>query len=145
MVCLNENRCCFSFYQTRGVYTHLNQRIEKDLDKAVADATVAVFHDDPLLLAISYVFLMERLPEPPDGFLKSMLTLTLILFMNQYPILRGIKFLWTKVIAKIVNNNGQRCRKRHKTLPKLHIIAFVDNGGKGDNNFSWDTDGIPFL
>ena len=30
IVCLNENRCWFSFYQTRGAYAHLNQRIEKD-------------------------------------------------------------------------------------------------------------------
>ena len=54
IVCLNENRCCFSFYQTRGAYAHLNQRIEKDLEEAVADASVAVFHGDPLRLAIPY-------------------------------------------------------------------------------------------
>ena len=63
IVCLNENLCCFSFYQTRGDYAYLNKKIEKDLDEAVADATVAVFHDDPLRLAIPYVYILERLPE----------------------------------------------------------------------------------
>ena len=101
MVCLNENRCCFSFYQTRGAYAHLNQRIEKYLDEAVANTTVAVFHDDPLRLAIPYVYILERLPEPPDGYLKSMLALTLILFVHLYPTLRGLILLWTGSIKNI--------------------------------------------
>ena len=145
IVCLNENRCCFSFYQTRGAYAHLNQRIEKDLDEAVADATVAVFHDDPLRLAIPYVYILERLPEPPDGYIKSMLALTLILFVHLYPTLRGLTILWKKGITKIYTNQGQRRQQRHKTLPKMHIIAFAANANEGDSAYSWDTDGIPFI
>ena len=145
IVCLNENRCYFSFYQTRGAYAHLNQRLENDLDEAVKDATVAVFHDDPLRLAIPYVHILEHLPEPPDGYIKSMLSLTLILFLHLYPTLRGLTILWKKGITKIYTNHGQRRQQRHKTLPKMNIIAFSADANEGDSAYSWDTDGIPLI
>ena len=76
--CLNATFSCFSSYQVQGAYSHLNQKHEKDLDKAVAAATTLVYYNDPLRLAVPYVHLLEMLPEPPNGLLKSILSLTLI-------------------------------------------------------------------
>ena len=67
---LNATFSCFSSYQVQGVYAHLNQRHEKYLDKAVAAATTLVFYNDPLRLAVTYVYLLEMLPEPPEGLIK---------------------------------------------------------------------------
>ena len=74
-----------------------------------------------------------------------MLALTLILFVHLYPTLRGLTILWTKGITKIYTNQGQRRQQRHKTLPKMHIIAFAADVNEGDSAYSWDTDGIPFI
>ena len=74
-----------------------------------------------------------------------MLALTLILFVQLYPILRGLTILWTKVITKIYTNHSQRRQQQHKTLPKMHIIAFAADANEGDSAYSWDTDGIPFI
>ena len=51
-------------------FSRSEERRVEDLDKAVADATVAIFHDDPLRLVILYVYILERLPEPPYGYMK---------------------------------------------------------------------------
>ena len=72
-----------------------------------------------------------------------MLALTLILFVQLYPTMRGLTIFWTKGITKIYTNHSQRCQQRHKTLPKMHIIAFAADANKGDSAYSWDTDGIP--
>ena len=61
---------CHSFYQVQGAYAHLNQKREKDLDKAVRPATRIVYYDEPLHLAITYEFLVKIFPEPLDGMLK---------------------------------------------------------------------------
>ena len=68
---LNAMFSCFSSYPVKGAYSHLNQRHEKDTDEAVAAATTLVFYNDPLCLAVPYVYLLKMLPEPPDGLLKS--------------------------------------------------------------------------
>ena len=64
------------------------------MDKAVASATATVFYDDPLHLEIPYTLLLERLLEPPDGLIKSMLYFALILFVYLYPILIVLISLW---------------------------------------------------
>ena len=86
---LNATLCCFSSYQVQGAYDHLNQRHEKYLDEAVAAATTLVFYNDPLHLEVLYVYFLEMLTEPPDVLLKSIFSLTLILIVYMYPILRG--------------------------------------------------------
>ena len=68
--CLNAKFSCFSTHQVQGAYAHLNESHEKDLDEAVAAATTLVFYNDSLRLAVPYVYLLEILPEPPDGLLK---------------------------------------------------------------------------
>ena len=85
---MNATLSCFSSYQVQGAYAHLNQRHEKDLDEAVSAATTLVYYNDPLRLAVPYVYLLEMLPESPDGLIKSILSLTLILIVYLYPILR---------------------------------------------------------
>ena len=87
IICLNGNLYCHSFYQVRGVHAHINQKLEKDLDEAVAAATQLVYYDYPLHLTITYVFFLKLLPEPPDGILKLFLSFTLILFVYLYPII----------------------------------------------------------
>ena len=118
--------------------------------EAVAAASAAVFYDDPLHLSIPYTFFLERLPEPPDGFLKSVLYSTLILFLFLYPILWGLISLWLRHIgaynfSKIFVNQDRYRRKRHKILPKLYIKSFASNASSGNSAFSWDTDRIPFV
>ena len=88
---LNTTFSCFSSYKVQGAYAHLNQRHEKDLDKAVAAANTLVYYNDPMRLAVPFVYLLEMLPDPPDGLLKSILSLTLIIIVYLYPILsRGV-------------------------------------------------------
>ena len=57
----------------------LSLRHEKDLDDAVAAATTLVYYNDPLRLSVPYVYLLEMLPDPTDGLLKSILSIKLIL------------------------------------------------------------------
>ena len=87
---MNDKFCCFSFYQVQGAHAHLNQKSEKDLDQAVAAATTLVFYDDPLHLAVPYIYFLKMVPEPPDGLMRSTLSLALILLVYLYPILRGL-------------------------------------------------------
>ena len=61
--CLNATLICFSSYQVQGAYAHLNQINEKDLDEAVAATTTLVYYNDPLRLAVPYVYLLEILPK----------------------------------------------------------------------------------
>ena len=112
---------------------------------AVAAATVTVFYDDPIHLEIPYIYFMERLPEPPDGLLKSMLSFTLILFAYLYPILRGLISFCMKRILKIFVNHDRRRQKRHRHLTKLQIKVFAADTGEVESYFSWDTNGIPFI
>ena len=73
--CMNAKFCCFSFYQVQGTHAHLNQKTEKDLDRAVAAATAIVFYDDPLHLAVPCIYCLKMLPKPPNGVLRSILSL----------------------------------------------------------------------
>ena len=149
-ICFNQKFCCLSLYQTQGAYAHLDQRPEKDLDKAVTAATASIFYNDPLHLAIPYNFFLECLPEPPDGFLKSVLSFRLILFVYLNPILRGLISLWLRHIgaytfSKLFVNKERHRHKQHKHLHKLHIKVFAANASSGNSAFSWDTDSIPFV
>ena len=110
--------------------------MKKDLDEAVAVATTLVFYNDPLCLAYPYVYLLEILPEPPDGLLKSILYLTLILIVYLYPILRGLTRLWRR---SLIAYTSQR------KFPTLHIRMYATAADPDEKAFSWDTDGIPFL
>ena len=58
ITCLNSTFSCFSSYQVQGAYVHLNQRHEKDLDEAVVATTTLVYYNDPLRLAVPYVYLL---------------------------------------------------------------------------------------
>ena len=73
ITCLNVRYYCHSLYQAKGDYARLHQKSDKDIEDTVAAATAKVFYDYPLNLAIPYTLLLERLPDPPDGALKSMI------------------------------------------------------------------------
>ena len=90
---------CHSFYQAKGAYSHLHQKSDKDLEDAVSATNAKVFYDDPFNFAIPYTFLLERLLEPPDGTLKPMSPLTLILFVYFYPVVRGFIIHWYRSIS----------------------------------------------
>ena len=119
-----------------GAYAHLNQIHEKDLDEAVAAATTLVYYNDPLRLAAPYVYLLEMLPEPPNGLLKSILSLTLILIVYLYPILRGLTRLWRRSLIAYMS--------QHK-LPTLNIRMYATAADPNEKAFSWDTYGMPFV
>ena len=62
------------------MHAHFNKIKEKDQDEAVAAATALVYYDDPLHLAIPYMFFLELFRETPNGMIKSILSYTLIVF-----------------------------------------------------------------
>lgn len=155
IVCLRDRYYCHSFYQVQGAFAHLNQSPEKDLDEAVHAATAFVFYDDPLRLAVPYEYLFKRLPEPPDGMLKSILSLGLIFLIYFLIVFKGLIRLWyqllTAYLFKIDSRNifvryGRKCRRKRPSMPTLHIKMFTTKANQSDENaFSWDTDGIPFV
>ena len=55
---LNATFSWFSSYQVQGEYAHLTRRHEKDLDEAVATATTLIYYNNPLRLAVPYVYLL---------------------------------------------------------------------------------------
>ena len=46
--CLRERYYCHYFYQTKGVYAHINQNTDKDIDVAVEAETVIKYYNDPI-------------------------------------------------------------------------------------------------
>ena len=90
---------CYSNYQVQGEYAHLNQKIFQDLDEALAAACAIRYYNDPLHLAVPYLFFMDLLPEPPDRFVKSFLSLVLILFVYCYPIFIALIRYCTELIC----------------------------------------------
>ena len=95
IVCLNLNIHCYSYYQVQGAFTHLNQQKFKDLDEALLQVCAIKYYDDPLHLAIPYMFFMDLLPELLDGFVKSIISLALILFVYLHPIFMALIKFWT--------------------------------------------------
>ena len=102
IVCLNQNLFCHSSYQGQGAYSNLDQQREKDLDEAVSASTTLEFYDAPLHLEIPYVLLLNRLPEPPDGMLVSVLLFTITIFVYLYPIFRGLFILWLRRLGAYI-------------------------------------------
>ncbi|KAL7526219.1 LOW QUALITY PROTEIN: hypothetical protein ACHAXR_003428, partial [Thalassiosira sp. AJA248-18] len=140
----------------KGAYAHLNQRTtEKDLDEAVHSSSSIIYYDDLMHLAVLYEFLLARLPEPPDGLLKSALSLGLIFLVYSLMIFKGILRLWLRLLSayffqidarNIFVRYGCKRRRKPRPLPTLHIKMFATNANIPDDNaFSWDTDGIPFV
>ena len=85
-------------------------------------------------MAIPYTFLLKRLPETPDVALKSMLSLTIIIFVYLYPVVRGLIIHWYRstfasILAKNKRNvfvrHGIRRREKCRPMTTLYAIAFV--------------------
>ena len=97
---------------------------------------------------------MERLPEPPDGALKYMLSLNLILFVYLYPLVRGLILHWYMSICDsiLVEDNRnvfvRHVIRRHakcRPIPTLYASAFSTLDDHSEDYFLWDTDGISFV
>ena len=69
--CLRNRYFCNYFYRVQEAYAHTNQKRGKYLDVAVEAATIIIYYDGPIRLAILYEFLVKGLSEPPDGILKT--------------------------------------------------------------------------
>ena len=95
--CLNVSYYCHPLYQAMVGYAHIHQQSDKYLENSVDSATDKVFYDS-LYVAIPYTLLLERLPDPPDGALKSMLSLIFIIFVYFYPVVRGLILHWSRSI-----------------------------------------------
>ena len=124
---------CHSLYQAEGDYARLQQQSDKDTEDAFASATAIVFYDDSLNLAILYTLLLERLSDPPDGALKYMLSLALILFVYLYPVLRGLILHCSRsIFASILSKDNRNAFVRHgirhcekcRPMPTLYTIEF---------------------
>ena len=142
------------FYQGKGAYARLHQQSGKDIEDAFSDATDKVFYDDPLNLAIPYAFFLERLPEPSDGALKSMISLTLILFIYFYPVVRVLIIHWYRqifasILAKDNMNmfvwHGIQSHAKLRPITTLYAREFSTADDHIKYYFSCDTDGIPFV
>ena len=134
IVCLNQNMHCSSHYQVQGEYAHLNQKIYQDLEEALAAACAIRYYDDTLHLAVPYLFFMDLLPEPLDRFVKSFLSLAIILFVYLYPIFIALIQYWTKLTCSSIilsdnkntfNRHGRRRKKRRQKQPCLYIKVFT--------------------
>ena len=154
ITCLNVRYYCHSLYQAKGDYAHLHQKSDKDIEDTVGAATAKLFYDDPLNLDIQYAFLLERLSDPPDDALKSMLSITLILFVYFYPVARGLILHWYRSItASILSKDninvfvqhGIRRRAKFRPIPTLYYRAFATADYHSKYSFSWDTDGITLV
>ena len=95
---LNVRYYCHSLCQAKRAYDHLHQQMDNNIEDSVAAANDIVIYDDPLNLEIPYIFLLESLPEPPDGALKLMILLTLIIFEYFYPVVSGLVLHWPRPI-----------------------------------------------
>ena len=153
-LCLNQNMHCYSNYQVQGAYAHLNKKMCQDIDEALAAVCAIRYYDDPLHLAVPYLFFIDLLPEPPDGFVKSFLSLALILFVYLYPIFIALIQYWTKLICSSItlsddknsfNHQGRRHKQMRQQQQCLHIKVFTSNNNPSEYPFSWDADGIPFI
>ena len=114
----------------------MHQNTNKELEKAVAGATSIHYYNDPLHLAIPYVFFLEMLPEPPDGLTKSTLSLALIIFVYVYPVLTALIKSHMKIAGSYVLlsgdknvfiKHGQPHSKKLKPLLQMHIKVHTTN------------------
>ena len=154
ITCLNVRYYCHSFYQAKGDYARLHQRSDKDIEDTVGAVTAKLFYDDPLNLDIQYTFLLESFSDPPDGALKSMLSINLILFVYFYPVVRGlILHLYRSITATIISKDNmnvfvQHCirrRAKFRPIPTLYYRAFATADYHSKYSFSWDIDGITLV
>ena len=113
-----------------------------------------MLYNNPLILDIPYTFLLERLSDPPDDALKSMLSITLILFVYLYPVVRGLILHWyISIFASFVAKDNRNVLVRHgihppakfRTMPTLYDIIFTTAVEYREYYFSWDMDGILFV
>ena len=74
--------------------------------------------------------------EPPDGLLKLIFSLTLILIVYLYPILRGLTRLRKRSLIAYMSQ---------RRLPILHIRMYATAADSNEKAFSWDTYGTPFV
>ena len=151
---LNVRYYCHSFYQTKGAYDNIHQPSDKDIKDAFDAATAKVFYDDPLDLALPYTFLWEFLPDKPDGALKSMFSLILILLVYIYPVLRVLIIHWYSSIfysildkdnRNVFMRQGIRHREKFIPMPTLYARAFATADDHIKDSLMWDTDGILFV
>ena len=98
IICLSASYYCHSLYQSRRNYTHLHQQNDNYTVDSVSAATAIVFYDDPFNLTIQCIFLLGYLPEPPEGAIKSILSLALIRFVYLYPLVRSLILNWSRPI-----------------------------------------------
>ena len=79
---------------------------------------------------------MDLLPEPPDGFVKSFLSLALIIFVYLYPIFIALIRYWKKLICSIIilsddknafNRHGRNRKKMRQQQPCMYIKLFTSN------------------
>ena len=116
--CLKATFSCFLSYQVQGSYAHLNQRHET--------ACKISYYNDPLCLADPYVYLLEILPEPPNGLLKLIFSITPILIVYLYPILRCLIRLWGRSLLAYMS---------HRKCPTLHIYIYATAADPNEKNF----------
>ena len=97
---------------------------------------------------------MERLPDPPDGTLKYMLSLTIILFIYLYTVVRLLILQWSRsIFASILAKDNSNAFVRHGIrrcekcipMPTMYAREFATEDEQSKDSFLWDTDGIPFV
>ena len=107
--------------------------------KLLRASSIMTIRCDWQCLAVPYEFLLARLPEPPDGLLKSALSLGLILLVYSLMIIKGILRLWLRLLAayliqidarNIFVRFGRKRRRKPRPMPTLHIKMFVTNADR---------------
>ena len=103
----------------------MHQKINKELEEAVAEATLIQYYDDPLNLAIPYVSLLDMLPEPLDRLTKSTLSLALIIFVYLYPVLIALIKYHMKIVGSYVVLSEDKQRIHQLEATPLHTARTI--------------------
>ena len=133
ITCLNVRYYFHSFYKAKWDYARLHQQSDKDLEDAVSTDTSKLFYDNPFHFSILYTLLLELIPEPLDVTLWSILSVTIILFVYLYPVVRGLIIYWSwSIFDSILSKDNRNMFVRHgirrcvkcRPIPTLYAISF---------------------
>ena len=125
----------FLLPSTRSVCAS-ESKIIKYLDEAVEASTRIFYYDYPIRLYIPYQFLVNFFLKSPDGMIKKILSIGIMLFVYMYIMICGLICLWMRLFAAyfikiykiyVFVRHGHRRFKRFKFIPTLHVNVLLQN------------------
>ena len=130
----------FTTYQVYGVYAHLHQHWNKDVEECIVESVGPVLPRawDPLRLAIPYKYLLARVFKPPDCSFAELLTILLLLGLYSVPWVCSTLYLSCLRLRTLF-------RVGATSVTSCIALATTPPPQAGNTPVSFDTDGIPFI